>query len=141
MGQAPESPAPRYQPGDRASPQLLRRPLLPSSPSGAFVFFSVASSLVDCWSGAKTDTSSLLNPAASRASTPFSAPVRVLKIPNAAVFFPAISHPFTAECALRFGSGFYLLELVVLVPLIEIWLVTFPAPATSTALASILFFS
>src|SRR4029453_2821359 len=88
-------------PGIASAPMPASKPRVPPIappavapavvPSGALVFFSVASSRVTLLSGANMETSSLRKPALISRSTAFSAPMRVGKIPNTAVFFPAIT--------------------------------------------------
>jgi len=60
-------------------------------PSGAFVSFWCAKSLVARVSGNNTEMSALGNPAAIKVSTPRSASTAVAKMPKTAVFLPAMS--------------------------------------------------
>ena len=68
------------------------------APSGALVPFSWANSLVPRFSGSNTEISSVRKPAPTRLSTPVSTCVLSRKMPNTAVFLPAIDFSSLKSC-------------------------------------------
>src|SRR5215472_423004 len=82
------APIPANHPS--APPRITRLPAPAESPSGAFVFFSGAKSLVPELSGNNTEMSVFGNPPAFNSSTPISTLVIDGYMPNTAVFLPAI---------------------------------------------------